>query len=83
MVKTPAQVESQPRQGSSDSTVLSPEDEASIRRMPEVDMAHAASLKPSKLHGKPLMIMVNLVAGVAFVLFGYDQGEYPPEVYPE
>lgn len=31
---------------------------------PKVDMAYAATLRPSKLTGKSLMLMVNVVAGV-------------------
>lgn len=65
------------RAASTDSTVYNPDAQpaASLHKMPDVDMAHAASLRPSKLHGKPLLWMVNVVAGVAFILFGYDQGE--------
>jgi len=40
----------------------------------EVDMERAASMKPSRLHGKALSIMVTVVAGTGFTLFGYDQG---------
>ena len=31
--------------------------------LPEVDMAYAASLKPSKLHGNKLLFMVTFVCG--------------------
>ena len=31
--------------------------------LPEVDMAYAASLKPSKLHGNKLLLMVTFVCG--------------------
>jgi len=49
-------------------------DSTSTDQFPKVDMAHAASLRPSRLRGTSLMIMVNVVAGVAFILFGFDQG---------
>lgn len=32
-------------------------------QMPEVDLAYAASLKPSKLHGNKLLLMVTFVCG--------------------
>ena len=63
------------RQGSTASTMIAGDNTLSTTQFPEVDMAHAASLRPSRLHGTPLMIMVNVVAGIAFVLFGYDQGD--------
>lgn len=31
--------------------------------LPEVDLAYAASLKPSKLHGNGLLLMVTFVCG--------------------
>lgn len=66
------------RHGSTDSTVYNEEGGITTpeSQMPKVDMAHAASLRPSRLHGKPLLVMVNVLAGVAFVTFGYDR-KYP------
>lgn len=36
--------------------------------LPEVDMAYAASLKPSKLHGNKLLFMVTFVCGTGVSL---------------
>lgn len=40
-------------------------------QMPEVDLEYAASLKPSRLHGSKLLLMVTFVCGtgVSPVLF--------------
>lgn len=59
---------------SSDSTIRPSPDDDVPSHFPKVDLERAAALRPSKLHGKPLMIMVNVVVGIAFVTFGYDQG---------
>jgi hypothetical protein len=64
------------RQGSTASTMIARDEPDSTTQFPKVDMAHAASLRPSRLHGTRLMVMVNVVAGVAFILFGFDQVKF-------
>lgn len=41
----------------------SPSSDEGLSHLPEVDMAYAASLKPSKLHGSKLLLMVTFVCG--------------------
>jgi hypothetical protein len=50
--------------------------------LPEVDMAYAASLKPSKLHGNQLLLMVTFVCGtgVCSVFLGITMVDADPSV---
>ena len=41
---------------------------ATVASYPKVDLEYAATLTPSKLNGKRLMFMVNVVAGVGVSL---------------
>ena len=52
-----------PRSISPDGTVIGTPREKRNGEMPDVDLAAAAALKPSRLRGRNLMFMVTFVAG--------------------
>jgi hypothetical protein len=52
-----------PRSISPDGTVIGTPKEKRNGEMPDVDLAAAAALKPSRLRGRSLMFMVTFVAG--------------------
>jgi hypothetical protein len=55
--------ETSPRSMSPDGTVIEHNKEQPKGAMPEVDLALAATIKPSRLRGRNLMFMVTFVAG--------------------